>query len=204
MEYQTFNFCGIEPTRYGLSLATAPASEPITLTEAKTHCRVDHTADDTYISSLITAARQHIENKLGRRLMTQTWDLFLDRFPIGMRDMRLPWGPWQSITWIKYIDLAGTLQTWVSTDYNLDSASFENRLYLSWTKIYPVPRVIQNAVTIRHVSGVATLNENLKQAVRILVEHWYNTARGIETGYKTEKHQQVVDALISSERQSWI
>ena len=38
-----------------------PYGEPVTLTEAKAHCRVDDTDSDTYITALIQAAREHAE-----------------------------------------------------------------------------------------------------------------------------------------------
>jgi len=42
-------------------VSTAPASEPITLAEAKLYLRVDTTADDALITALITAARETVE-----------------------------------------------------------------------------------------------------------------------------------------------
>lgn len=197
-------FNGVEPVRWGLNLVAAPASEPITLTEAKQHCRVDISDDDTIIGTCITSARQFIENVLGRRLATQTWDLILDRFPWGVHDMRCPYGPWQSITYIRYIDLNGNVQTMATSDYNLDSTSFEPRIYLSWAKIYPVPRPIQNAVTIRHISGCATVGENLKSAVKMRTKHLYDEARGVLDPFKLEKTRSAFDSIMAQERQSWL
>lgn len=39
----------------------APAELPITLAEAKAHCRVDYTDDDAFITSLIGAAVSHLD-----------------------------------------------------------------------------------------------------------------------------------------------
>ena len=62
-------------TKGRLKLITAPAEEPVSLTEAKTHLRVDTSADDTYIARLITSARAHVEEAiLHRPLITQTWE----------------------------------------------------------------------------------------------------------------------------------
>ena len=55
-----------------LVMTTGPVVEPLTLTEAKAHLRVDSTVEDPLISSLITAARQHIETTLTIALITQT------------------------------------------------------------------------------------------------------------------------------------
>ncbi|MGA0587269.1 head-tail connector protein [Dyella sp. KRB-257] len=41
-------------------------TEPVSLDEAKLHLRVDDTADDSLITPLITAAREHVEKFIKR------------------------------------------------------------------------------------------------------------------------------------------
>lgn len=67
--------------RHRHNLITAPAIEPVTLTQAKAHLRVDFADDDTLITTLIIVARQAVEEFLGRALITQTWQVFYDKFP---------------------------------------------------------------------------------------------------------------------------
>lgn len=69
--------------RGSLELVTPPAAEPVTLADAKTHMRVDTTLDDAYITLLITAARQFVENWTRRALIYQTWRLVFDHWPGG-------------------------------------------------------------------------------------------------------------------------
>ena len=64
-----------------LVLITPPASEPVTLAEAKLHARIQHDEDDALVASLIVAARRHCETCLKSALVTQTWTLYLDSFP---------------------------------------------------------------------------------------------------------------------------
>lgn len=67
---------------YALKRATPPSAEPLTLTEAKLHLRVDFTDDDALITSLITAARMKCEDMVARSYVTTGWLLTLDRFPL--------------------------------------------------------------------------------------------------------------------------
>ena len=65
-------------------ITTEPATEPLTLTEAKEHLRVDGTDEDTLITSIITVARKLCENYTNRAFITQTWtqteDFISDEF----------------------------------------------------------------------------------------------------------------------------
>jgi hypothetical protein len=70
--------------RYGLTEITdsSPAPEmPITLAEAKTHLRVDFSADDSLISDLISAATRFAENYTRRTFASREFRLTLPAFP---------------------------------------------------------------------------------------------------------------------------
>ena len=60
------------------NLVLGPLIEPVTLDEAKLQLRVDFSADDSLIDSLITTARQAAELYSERVFITQTWQLFFD------------------------------------------------------------------------------------------------------------------------------
>lgn len=62
-------------------LIDAPASEPLSLVEAKNYLRIGHDADDALIASLISAARVQVETYTRRALITQTWRIVIDRWP---------------------------------------------------------------------------------------------------------------------------
>ena len=50
----------------GLSLVVAPATEPVTLAEAKLFAKASGTTDDTLITDLIVGARKLAEEWLNR------------------------------------------------------------------------------------------------------------------------------------------
>lgn len=68
---------------------TQPTVEPVSLVLAKQHLRVDFNQDDTYISALITAARQYVEKYTNRAIFNRSMLLTLDYFP---------WPGWGSTT----------------------------------------------------------------------------------------------------------
>lgn len=100
-----------------LTLATAPAVTPVSLTEAKAHLAVTDSNSDTIIQLYLDAAVAHVdgaEGVLGRCLVTQTWDYSLDCFP---DEITVPLPTLQSVTSVKYYDTDGVQQTWDSANY---------------------------------------------------------------------------------------
>ena len=142
--------------------------------------------EDTLINTLIKAARKRLEADTGRALITQTWDLFLDRFPVDDGPIYIPKPPVQSITSIKYIDSDGVEQTWDGANYRTDLKSAPARITPAYNVSYPTARDITNAVTVRFVCGYGAagsdVEDDLVQAVKLLVGHWYEFRESILAG----------------------
>ncbi|HJT63076.1 MAG TPA: phage head-tail connector protein [Burkholderiales bacterium] len=158
-----------------LKLVTAPAEEPVTLAEAKLHLRETETALDALIQSLIVAATAHAEDFTGRRLVTQTWDYFLDAFPCW--GIAIPYPPLASITSIKYVDTEGVEQTLASSEYLVDVKSSPGRVTPAYGKTWPSIRSQMNAVTIRFVAGYglhAAVPEKIRNACLLHIEAHHN------------------------------
>jgi uncharacterized phiE125 gp8 family phage protein len=185
----------------GLKLVTPPAVEPVTLAEAKTHLRLDTAVDDSYVSALITAARERVELFLRRALITQVFEFTVDDFPAYDRAIDLPRPPLRSVEWIKYVDTSGVLQTVAPDTYTVDASSNEiGRVALAWNRSWPFTRYTINAVTVRFTAGYGEEPGDVPQAIRhaILIE----TANLYENREDTVVGQ-AVNMLSVSERLLW-
>lgn len=107
-----------------------PASEPVTLSEAKTHLEYQGSAKDSYIESIIKTARQMCEAYAGLSFVTQQRLVKLDLFPIGISPINIPYGPVQTIDSIEYLnDQGGTTTLSYGVDYSFDSHSGLCRIF---------------------------------------------------------------------------
>lgn len=170
----------------GLKRTVDPAAEPITTAEAKTHARVSTSADDSYIDSLIKAAREQVEAYTGRALINQTWQLTLDAFPcdrflglsLAQSGIEIPINPLGSVSSIQYVDWDGNTQTWASGNYTVDATKEIARIVPGYQVTYPVTRSVINAVTVTFVAGygatAASVPESFKLAIKMMVAHWYD------------------------------
>src|SRR4051794_34425316 len=70
-----------------LKLITKPTVPTVTTAEAKAWLRVDHSADDSLIDAIVKGATEKIELMVGRKLLNQTWQLWLDRVPCDGQDV---------------------------------------------------------------------------------------------------------------------
>jgi len=160
------------------TLIAAPAVEPLTVAEATVHLRVDSPAPDAaYISTLITLAREYTEGIMNRALITQTWDLYLDRFPsFNEQPIDIPKPPLQSITYIKYTDTDGVEQTWSAAKYAVDARKEPATVRPAYGEVYPTTRAYENAVNIRFIAGYADsgaspidLADNVPQPIKFAI-----------------------------------
>ena len=169
-----------------LTLKTAPASEPVSTDEAKTHIRVDITEDDTYIGTLIVAARARVEAFLRKALITQTWEYRLDWFPLSDdADLIVPMLPLIAVSSIKYIDTDGDEQTWDSSEYTVDIHNHIPRIVTAFSSTWPTTRDQINAVTIEFTAGygnAAAVPQDIKHAMLLLIGEMYENREESVTG----------------------
>lgn len=159
-----------------LVMTSGPVTEPIGVAEAKAHMRVDSTAEDTLISSLIVTSRLHIEAALGLALLTQTWSYFIDAWPRS-REVVLPLKPVQAVSAVRVWTQEGTSQMLPADAYTLDGEGKPPRLVLSRSAAPPVPGRSASGIEIAFSAGYgdagADVPAPIRQALLLLVAHWF-------------------------------
>jgi uncharacterized phiE125 gp8 family phage protein len=177
-----------------LKLKTAPASEPVPLSDTKTYLRISDGDDDAFITALIIAVRQRFEAWAGRSLITQTWTLWLDGFPRSeakhspregffelpvshydevVRVVKVPRSPLQSVTSIQTYDNANTATVFDSSNYLVDAISIPGRIALNQGASWPGGLRSINAVEIEFVAGYGDANaipEPIRQGILLWIK----------------------------------
>ena len=163
-------------------IITEPAVEPVTLEQVKNHSRITHIEDDSWLLMAMVVARQYVEKTCELSLITQTRRTTFDGF-------RKPWltlayGPTLSISGIQYYDQTNTLQTLASYQAALES----NPCLIVPAPGQPWPQTMPNkmdAVKVTYVAGYGdpeNVPAALKQAILLLVDHWYSNRSAVEMG----------------------
>lgn len=154
-----------------LIVVTPAAVEPVTVAEAKEHLRVTHSADDSLIGALITAAREAVEMETSRALAAATY-----RY-VGEGDLldelRIPLWPVASVSAVTYEDTAGDRQTLAGADYALDA---DRSLLL----IDPLPVGCRPSVTFAVTP--TSIPTAVVAAIKLLVADMYANAESHITG----------------------
>ena len=191
----------------GLLTTTPPATEPVTLAEAKAWLRVEGTEEDALIGALITAARQHIEGFTRRALVTTGYTLKLDAFPYDARNQSreivLPRPPLASLTSIEYLDTNGALQTLNPTTYVVDTYAQPAKVFCRTETAWPATYTVPNAITLVYTAGYGTpaaIPAGLLIALRYIVAHWYELRTPVNVGNIVNEIPLTAQTLMWQER----
>jgi uncharacterized phiE125 gp8 family phage protein len=170
----------------GLRLVTGPAAQPVTLAEAKAHLRVTHAQDDAYIASIVAAATRQTENDTSRRWITQRWACVLDAFPSDGGAVVLPLQPVAPTgAAVKYLDSAGTEQTWNAANWALDVSGPFARVAPVASASWPAAANRIGAVSIEFDAGcgdASAVPADVKAAILLVAGTLYEQRATVVTG----------------------
>ena len=157
-------------------VTTAPTTEIWTVSEVKDYLKVDTSADDTLISTLIQSARQAAESYLNQALITQTITEKLDRLSNPL--LYLSVSPVISVSSFQYADSNNSTQTFDATNYVVDTFNKPARLSLAYGKSWPTLYGNINDVTITYTAGYSTqpsgVPYQIRQAILMMVADSYD------------------------------
>jgi uncharacterized phiE125 gp8 family phage protein len=190
-----------------LKLVTASTAEPVTRTEAKLWLRLDEheVAEDGLIDSLITRARQALEERKQRAFLIQTFDQYEDDSLDDGCPVVIEKAPLVSVTSIRGFssteatDSGGTAMS--TSGYYVDTAHELGRVMPLSAFTYPTATREINPIIIRFTAGYSTsstgvpesVKTEIKQVVASLYEH-----RGDEAAMAS-----VLDELTETDLPSW-
>lgn len=159
---------------------SGPASEPVTLAEFKAHARIEHTAEDAILGSLLSAARVYIETQSGRAIGAQVWTATLDAWPLpgfdGRRRIRLAPTPSSIVSVaVDGIALGASLYALAGDELVVDTLAAD-----------PATGSLASAIVVTFNAG--DTQPALLHAIKLLAAHYYenreatNPAWQIPTG----------------------
>lgn len=176
----------------------------LSYSDIQDHLKLDGTTDQALVESLVSAVTKRIEQYIDCKIITQHWSIYYDNFPMGekkdqwwdgVRDghigdlfapinkIELPFGPCQSITYLKTFDQDDNGTVFSSSNYSVDTKSRVGRLALKIGQVWPVTILRSvNGVQIRGVfgfGGTESVPLDIKQALKISVAKLYES-RGDE------------------------
>lgn len=174
---------------------TPPASEPVTLDEAKLHLRVDHGDEDALIGMLIASARSQAETRTGRRLMAQTVEVHLPGFKTLLRLPEVD--PIRDVLSVEYLDTSGALQTVPEADYRRAGDALVCAVGKCWPAVLAAP----DAVRVRVECGWPTADDvpaELKQWILLRVATAYKNREAVVEGHLSALPRDFTDGLLDA------
>lgn len=182
-----------------LVMTSGPALEPVSLAEAKAHLRIDGTAEDALIGSLIITSRLHIEAALGLALITQGWSYFLDRWPKAGR-LQLPLRPVAAVAQVRIWNTDGGAETLSPSAFLLDGLGMPPRLVATDGSVLRDPGRIVNGIEVAFTAGFGPAPDDVPATIRhallLLVSHWYENREPVEIGVAINAVPAMVSELL--------
>jgi len=168
----------------------------ITVADLKAHMRVTHTAEDTLISALRSAAISWVEEHCNIKLGSYTARGYLP----GFYNSRIPIGPVTAVSEVKY-------QVTEDTDYASDLSTLDAGLWFTDLISQPsriafrdVPSVYEYSLTpvvVSFTAGYTTIPAPVLQAIRLLVAHMYENRQEEVIGTITTRLKFGLEALLN-------
>ena len=162
---------------------TPASTYPVSLTEAKSHLKVDTSADDTYIESIIKAATQLSEEYTNRFFI----DTVIEQYASSFAELQTLFkSKVNDVQYVKYYDSDETLQTLADTEYDKMLSYEPSQIQLADGKSFPSITKRNDAVICRYTVGYGSsasdVPEIIKQAILLTIGNFYQNRNSVVIG----------------------
>lgn len=186
--------------RYKVTEITAQ-SEPVTVAEVRERLKLlpNNAAEEQYtLTPLIKAAREYCESRTGYAFVPQRITAYPDQSDIATF-FNLPRPP---IVEVESVILHGADGTDTETEeYEVDDE--DGRMRLTGSIDAASLRQV-NPVSITYRAGAETCPEMARQAMLLLIGHWYHNRESVQSGAVTAVEiAQTTEALLKQYRRWW-
>ena len=182
----------------GIYQLSGPGAEPISLDEVKAHVRIDGSTEDALLQSLILTSRLHVEAALGLALLSQSWRLALDEWPDdGV--VKLPISPVSAVTEVRILAADGTPSVVDETTFEIDRSQRPARMFPKsgvWPKTARAIAGIEIDLEVGFGASANDVPEPVRQALLLLVAHWYEHRDPVEIGKPSTAVPHAVSRLL--------
>ena len=169
---------------------SAPAVLAVDLEALKTYLKIDGSDLDAEIEAICKAAIMRLENHVGFKFITQTWDIFFDSFGQMSRDVwwdgsregaigdmfssstyiQLPFGRLNSVTSLVTTGDDGVDELFNPTNYTFDSVSNSPKVSLRQGSQWPTTTLRgSNGIRVRGVFGMGAAPANIPSDIQLAI-----------------------------------
>ena len=154
-----------------LLAGTEPLQLPVKVEELKTHLRITHVDEDSYLQDIIIpSAVASVEADLRRALINQSWEWVFDNGFPGTGMLNFPKPPLVSVTHVKYLDTAGATQTFASSNYTVEIRGTFGRLWLNDGVTWPDTQIqTPGSAWVEFVAGYGADQDDVPGGIRGLI-----------------------------------
>lgn len=160
-------------------VTTAPATEPVSLADAKTYLNVTTTLHNALITSIISAARIYYEFFTETAVISQTVTEVWDYTPVC--DFELSVSPVVSAV-ISYKDENGTYQVWDASNYTLANNAQLARIVKNPSGVFPGTGDFPERWKVVYVAGytnAAAVPADIIAAIKLWIGFLYENREDI-------------------------
>lgn len=184
---------------FKISVISPPGSLPVSVSDMRLYLKIDDSADDAVIDSLIQAATDAVEKYTGLALITRGCRAYLDAWPTdgtqkwwdGLRegadirsaktDVALPCPPLQSVQSVTQFMDDDTFSEYDAGNYYADALSFPGRIVIK-NGAPPQGTRAANAIAVDFTAGYGDEADDvpapIRQAIRLIAAYLYDNRAG--------------------------